>query len=119
MAEAERYLPKLMTELETLGYGDEKIKIRMSGCPNSCSRPPVSEIGLIGSTLNKYNIYLGGDHLGKRLNRLFLELVDDSKLSLIISKLIEHWKGNRINNDESFGDFYNNQDFEKIKQLVQ
>ena len=37
----------------------------------------------------------------------------------IISKLIEHWKGNRINNDESFGDFYNNQDFEKIKQLVQ
>ena len=56
---------------------------------------------------------------GKRLNRLFLELVDDSKLSLIISKLIEHWKGNRINNDESFGDFYNNQDFEKIKQLVQ
>jgi sulfite reductase beta subunit-like hemoprotein len=62
---------------------------------------------------------LGGDHLGKRLNRLFLELVDDSKLSLIISKLIEHWKVNRETNEESFGDFYNDQDFEKIKQLVQ
>ena len=60
VAEAERYLPKLLEQLENMGYGNEDIKIRMSGCPNSCSRPPVSELGLIGATLGKYNIYLGG-----------------------------------------------------------
>ena len=90
----------------------------MSGCPNSCSRPPVSEIGLIGASLNKYNIYLGGDFYGKRLNRLFLELIDGDELANKISRLINYWRINRKNGDEPFGDFCNNRDFEELKGVA-
>ncbi|HWQ15889.1 MAG TPA: NADPH-dependent assimilatory sulfite reductase hemoprotein subunit, partial [Roseiflexaceae bacterium] len=38
VAEAERYLPDVIAELERRGFGDERVWIRMSGCPNSCSR---------------------------------------------------------------------------------
>ncbi len=118
IAEAERFLPSLIDDLDKRGYGNEKIKIRMSGCPNSCSRPPVSEIGLIGASLNKYNIYLGGDFYGKRLNRLFLELIDGDELANKISRLINYWRINRKNGDEPFGDFCNNRDFEELKGVA-
>ena len=119
IAEAERFLPFLIDDLEERGYGNEKIKIRMSGCPNSCSRPPVSEIGIIGASVRKYNLYLGGDFYGRRLNRLFLELVDDTELANKISRLIDYWKANRQKEDEDFGDFCNNYDFAKLKQIAQ
>mgnify|MGYP001195076240 FL=1 len=118
VAEAERYLPKLLEQLENMGYGNEDIKIRMSGCPNSCSRPPVSELGLIGATLGKYNIYLGGDHLGTRLNKLFMELVEDEELPKVISKLIDYWKDNRDSEIQRFGDFYNCQNFDNLKKNI-
>ncbi|NSW81320.1 NADPH-dependent assimilatory sulfite reductase hemoprotein subunit [bacterium] len=118
VAEAERFLPSLIDELEHMGLGDEKIKIRMSGCPNSCSRPPVSEVGLIGATAKKYNIYLGGDFYGTRLNKLFMELVDDSELAYKISKLINYWKKNKNAEEEPFGDFCNRTDFELLRKEV-
>ena len=34
ITEAERRLPYLIDALEGLGYGNEEIRIRMSGCPN-------------------------------------------------------------------------------------
>jgi len=119
VAEAERFLPSLIDELDLRGLGGEKIKIRMSGCPNSCSRPPVSEIGLIGATANKYNIYLGGDFYGTRLNKLFMELVDDFELADKISKLINYWKQNRETTEEPFGDFCNKKDFEILRSVVE
>ena len=43
MAEAERYLLDLITQLETLadkhGLSDTPITVRMTGCPNGCARP--------------------------------------------------------------------------------
>ena len=47
------------------------------------------EIGIIVSTIGKYNFYLGGDFYGTRLNRLFLELVEDTELANKISRLID------------------------------
>ncbi len=52
-----------------------KIRMRMSGCPNSFSRPPTAEIGLIGRFKNKYNIYVGGNRQGTRLAQLYAEAV--------------------------------------------
>ena len=63
MAEAERYLPDLVTKIEAIlaenGLSDEPITIRMSGCPNGCSRPYVAEIALTGRAPGKYNLWLG------------------------------------------------------------
>ncbi|HEY4170940.1 MAG TPA: NADPH-dependent assimilatory sulfite reductase hemoprotein subunit, partial [Reyranella sp.] len=64
MAESERYLPDLLTRIEAilsrLGLDKEPITIRMSGCPNGCSRPYVAEIALTGRAPGKYNLYFGG-----------------------------------------------------------
>jgi len=74
MAEAERYLPEFLAKLEKIvvdaGLPDQLINIRMTGCPNGCARPYLGEIGLTGKALGKYNLYLGADFSGRRLNRL-------------------------------------------------
>jgi len=52
-AEAERYLPSLITKIESIldqhGLYKEEIVIRMTGCPNGCGRPYLAEIGFVGN----------------------------------------------------------------------
>jgi sulfite reductase (ferredoxin) len=117
LAESERYLPSLIDELEKRGYGNEDIKMRMSGCPNSCSRPPVAEIGIIGTSPHKYNIYLGGNYEGTRLNRFFEENVDDSILAERIGGLIELYNNMKMK-DERFGDCCERIGLETIKSII-
>src|SRR3546814_19012109 len=77
MAEAERYLPDLITRIEEIleanGLSDEPITIRMSGCPNGCSRPYVAAISLTGRAPGKYNLSVCGGFHGERLNTLIRE----------------------------------------------
>ena len=44
--------------------------VRMTGCPNGCGRSVNSEIGFVGTAMGKYNMHLGGDRLGFRLNKI-------------------------------------------------
>ena len=106
LAEAERALPGVIDELEKLGFGNEKVSIRMSGCPNSCSRPPVAEIGIIGMSANKYNIYTGGDFEGTRLNKIYKENILGENIVSEISSLLRTYRSN-YNKNESFGDYWN------------
>ncbi len=115
LAEAERYMPDLISELEKMGYGDENIKIRMSGCPNSCSRPPTSEIGLIGASPGKYNIYLGGNFEGTRMNTLYEEMVSESELAPKIAEFIDFYRENG-KDGEAFGDFCARVGFDEIRK---
>ena len=52
MAESERYLPELITKLETCleenGLAQDSIVMRMTGCPNGCARPWVAEAAFVG-----------------------------------------------------------------------
>src|SRR5699024_5977285 len=77
MAESERYLPTILEKMEVLldrhGLRDEPIHFRMSGCPNGCSRPYIGEIALIGRAVGRYDLRLGADHRGERLNGLYRE----------------------------------------------
>ncbi|MEJ0079517.1 MAG: hypothetical protein WDM78_00780 [Puia sp.] len=52
------------------GLQKEEIILRMTGCPNGCARSYIAEIGFIGTALGKYNLQLGGDHAGMRLNKV-------------------------------------------------
>ena len=108
LAESERYLPDLMTrledELERFGLRDEEITIRMTGCPNGCARPYVSEIGLVGRTPGIYNLYLGGAHEGTRLNKLHRRDVDGDAIVAALSPLFESYAKKR-SRDERFGDY--------------
>ena len=80
MAEAERYLPDLLGEVEALmakhGVADEAIITRMTGCPNGCARPYLAEIGLVGKAPGRYNLHLGAAADGTRLNTLAAENED-------------------------------------------
>jgi sulfite reductase (NADPH) hemoprotein beta-component len=108
MAEAERYLPEFIEKLEGLveqaGIPDQLINIRMTGCPNGCGRPYLGEIGLTGKALGKYNLYLGADFSGQRLNRLYLENVGEETILDTLKPMIKQFADER-EQDEHFGDF--------------
>ena len=108
LAESERYLPDLVTrledQLERFGLRDDEITIRMTGCPNGCARPYVSEIGLVGRTPGVYNLYLGGAHEGSRLNKLHRRDVDGDEIVAALTPLFESWAKERTDG-ERFGDY--------------
>jgi sulfite reductase beta subunit-like hemoprotein len=104
VAESERYLPDVIGELEERGYGNERVWIRMSGCPNSCSRPPTAEIGIVGRSLGLYKLYVGGSFEGTRLAQLYHADVRADVLTDTLAELLEQWKRERASG-EAFGDW--------------
>ena len=54
--------------LRRLGLENEKLNVRMTGCPNGCTRPYQSDVGIVGRSGDKYTLYVGGHILGHRLN---------------------------------------------------
>ncbi len=108
MAESERYLPDLIGKIEALlaehGLADEAITVRMSGCPNGCSRPYIAEIGLTGRAPGKYNLYLGGGFHGERLNRMIRENVGEQAILEVLADAIGRFARER-QPGEHFGDF--------------
>jgi sulfite reductase (NADPH) hemoprotein beta-component len=107
-AEAQRYLPSLISKLEPLlhknGLGQEDIILRMTGCPNGCARSYIAEIGFIGTALGKYNLQLGGDHAGTRLNKVYKESLDEAAILTELDQLFGLFAKER-KTKESFGDF--------------
>jgi sulfite reductase (NADPH) hemoprotein beta-component len=108
LAESERYLPKLIDELETVieeaGLRNDDIIIRSTGCPNGCGRPYLGEIGLVGKAPGKYNLYLGAGFAGERLNKLYRASVKDTELKDLLAPIIRDYAKKR-KDGERFGDF--------------
>ena len=108
LAESERYLPELITELEesieAAGLRHDAITIRMTGCPNGCARPFLGEIAFVGRSPGKYNVYLGGGFYGQRLNKLYREKVPAGEIKALLGPIIEDYAKQR-NEGERFGDF--------------
>jgi sulfite reductase (NADPH) hemoprotein beta-component len=108
MAESERYLPQLISRIDTIleahGLAGEPITIRMTGCPNGCARPYIAEIGLTGRAPGKYNLYLGGGFHGERLNKMHLENVGEAAILAALDKVLGHYARDR-KAGEHFGDF--------------
>jgi sulfite reductase beta subunit-like hemoprotein len=104
LAEAERAMPEIIEKIEAAGHADAEVIIRMSGCPNNCSRPRSAEIGIVGSGSDRYIIYSGGDYMGTRLNVQLSEKVKGEEVAPLVSALLSAWKTNR-NEGERFGDW--------------
>ena len=118
-AEAERYLPKLITKIETiLGKYElfkEEIVIRMTGCPNGCGRPYLAEIGFVGKSEGHYNLYLGGNFNGTRLNTLYKETLTEDEILSELTPIIADYAQNR-SVEERFGDFVIRQQY--VKEIL-
>jgi sulfite reductase (NADPH) hemoprotein beta-component len=108
LAESERYLPELVemieAELESAGLRDDEITLRITGCPNGCGRPYLAEIGFVGKSPGKYNVYLGAAFNGSRLNILYKANVATPEIVPLLSPIIRRYAAER-NRHERFGDF--------------
>ena len=108
LAEGQRYMPQLLDKIEPLlerhQLGGEDIVIRMTGCPNGCARPYAAEIAFVGTAPGRYNLQLGGDNQGQRLNKTFKESLDETAILEELDNLFALFKNER-QADEKLGDF--------------
>lgn len=108
LAESERQLPEFLDTLENilvdLGLEDDPISIRSTGCPNGCARPYLAEIGIVGKAPGKYNLFLGADYLGRRLNTEVAVAQTPEQILERLSALLKQYAAERTP-DERFGDF--------------
>jgi sulfite reductase (NADPH) hemoprotein beta-component len=108
MAESERYLPVLISKLESCleenGLRQDSIVMRMTGCPNGCARPWLAEVAFVGKAYGAYNMYLGGGYHGQRLNKLYRSSIKEEEILGIMKPLLKRYATEREEN-EKFGDF--------------
>jgi len=108
LAESERFLPGLITELdavmEAAGLRDQPIVFRMTGCPNGCARPYLAEIALVGRGPGRYNLYLGAAPDGTRLNKLYRRDVDHDGIFAVLTPLLNDYAAG-CQEGERFGDW--------------
>jgi sulfite reductase (ferredoxin) len=121
ISESERALPviidQLEVELKRLGLENEKLSVRMTGCPNGCARPYQSDIGLVGRSGDKFTIFVGGHVLGHRLNFQLKDLVLRDDIVPTLVPLLEHFRRER-QRDESFGDYCRRKGAEKLQAII-
>ena len=108
LAESERMLPGLIDRLEKLcgdlGLCGEEIIIRSTGCPNGCARPYMAEIAFVGKAPGRYQIWLGGDVAGTRLNRIWKDMVKDPEIENELRPVLARFAKER-SAAERFGDW--------------
>ncbi|MCG2616348.1 assimilatory sulfite reductase (NADPH) hemoprotein subunit [Terrimonas sp. NA20] len=108
LAEAQRYLPTLISKIEPIvekyGLEDEEITLRMTGCPNGCGRSPAAEIGFVGTSYGQYNLHIGGDRIGERLNTKYKDNIGEDVILQSLDELFSAYSSER-EAGETFGDF--------------
>lgn len=108
LAEAQRYLPELISKVEPLlekyGLQQDDIIMRMTGCPNGCARSYLAEIGFVGTGPGKYNLHLGGDREGLRLNSIYKENINEHQILEELDLLLDRYQKEK-QAAETFGDY--------------
>uniref|UniRef100_A0A0N6W2Q4 Sulfite reductase [ferredoxin], chloroplastic n=1 Tax=Hevea brasiliensis TaxID=3981 RepID=A0A0N6W2Q4_HEVBR len=122
ITEAERGIPDILKRVravfEKVGLTyNESVVIRITGCPNGCSRPYMAELGFVGDGPNSYQIWLGGTPSQTALARSFMNKVKIQELEKVLEPLFYYWKRKR-QSKESFGDFTIRMGFEKLQEWV-
>ena len=121
ISEAERVLPRVLDDIDralaNAGLAGEPIVFRMTGCPNGCARPYVAEVALVGRSLDKYVLYLGGNVAGTRIARQFQDLVPLGKVGDTLAPMFVRFREER-RGSEAFGDYCDRVGFEYLRSVV-
>jgi sulfite reductase (NADPH) hemoprotein beta-component len=108
LAESERMLPGLIDRIEKLcaeiGLAGQEIIIRSTGCPNGCSRPYMAEIAFVGKAPGRYQVWLGGDTAGTRLNHIWKDVMKETDIETEFRPVLARFAKER-KTDERFGDW--------------
>lgn len=108
LGESERMLPGLIERIEKLlaetGLANEEIIIRSTGCPNGCARPYMAEIAFVDKAPGRYQVWLGGDVSGTRLNKIWKDVIKEADLENEFRPVFTRFAKER-NAGERFGDW--------------
>ena len=122
LGEAERILPGIVTEIETLLRAqniDRPLRMHITGCPNGCARPYTAELGIVGRTKKTSDIYIGGSPGGDRLGVRLATEVDLRDLSSALAPVFAEYAAATSGGvDESFGDWAASVGVDKLAELV-
>jgi len=120
VTESERILPEVLDRLDALLHRmaiAKPLLVRMTGCPNGCARPYMAELGLVGSGVDQYQLWLGGSPGLTRLAEPYLERMPLEDLERTLEPLLACWRdegGART----SFGDFIERLGHEQVHSLL-
>jgi sulfite reductase (ferredoxin) len=119
LTDAERALPEIVAQfqrdLDELVLGNERITVRMTGCPNGCARPYMGDVGIVGRSRDLYDLFVGGDAANTRLNLLYKSGVRRGELAAELYPLLRAWKDER-EPGEAFGDYCNRVGVEYLRR---
>lgn len=121
VTEAERRMPEWVEQfrslLDELHIGDEEVMMRMTGCPNGCARPYMSEFALVGDSGLTYQVWLGGSPvLENRTGFAYQDKVPYAKMKDFMRPILTLWRDTRMEN-EAFGDFCHRLGKDEIMRL--
>ncbi len=121
LTEAERVREPIIADIEAAldrhGLAGERISLRITGCPNGCTRPYTGDIGLVGRVPGQYAIFVGGDFEGTRLSFKLIEKVPMADLGRTLEPLFAGFAADR-QTGEGFGDFCNRQGVDALLSLM-
>jgi ferredoxin-nitrite reductase len=114
----------LAKHLETHVIIDRPVNIHFSGCEKSCAQHSKSDIALLGvsievdnGTVEGYHLYVGDGASNQKFGRELYQYVSFPELPALIAQMLQVYKIQRINPDESFGEFVNRYAIAQLKQL--
>lgn len=108
LAESERVqfplADSIQEAMKKYGIENEKITVRVVGCPNGCARPYVGDIGIVGRMPGHYVLFIGGDFEGTRLNTKVFDKVPQDDIARALDPMFALYAAEK-QSGEGFGDF--------------
>ncbi len=108
LTEAERVRGEIVSaiaeRLARYGLENERLSIRITGCPNGCARPYGGDIGIVGRMPGFYALFVGGDFVGTRLNLPLADRIPLAGIADALDPLLALFARHR-EEGEGFGDF--------------
>ena len=93
-----------------------KMKIGVSGCPNSCTESRMKDVGVIG-TVDGWNVYAGGSGgAHPRIGDLIAEVTTEKEALALVDRIIAYYKENA--QIERMGEFIDRIGLEAFKAAV-
>ncbi len=100
------------------------VHIHFSGCEKSCAQHSHSDITLLGvslesenGTLGTYHIYVGEGDSNQKFGRQLYQYVTVAELPVLLGQMLQVYKIQCQNPDESFGEFVNRYGIAQLKPL--
>ncbi len=108
LTEAERMHPEIVGGIDALlakyGLSQRRVSVRVTGCPNGCTRTYAGDIGIVGRMPGFYALYVGGDFEGTRLSFKILEKVPHAAVISSFEPWFAGWARDGAEG-EGFGDY--------------